>query len=175
MNDNIDGAARDDAWDGNYPGLDFDEQELRTAMRQTYDDIIDFVRTPEFRQFYDEMMRLRPSDRVEFVGRILFDSAELDRRGISIPEGLQIQLSAFGDRRPTLFAIKKLMPEKYQLVWENMNITINNEFDDNAVSRSIENAWRPPLLVAVQNRAIASGDDLEGISSDQSVRFGMYE
>lgn len=158
----------------NYEGLDFARTELMSVMRETYDEIIAFVTTPEFRRFYEEMMALRSTQRPEFIRRVLFQPDELDRRGIKVPAGILIQTSAFGDRRPTLFAVKKMMPEKYQCVWENMNITFNNEYNDEDISRSIENAWRAPLPITLQNYLLAHGLGLESVPAEAGVKIGMY-
>lgn len=161
--------------EANYPGLDFGQVELMRVMREAYDDIIAFVATPAFKAFYEEMMSLDPKRRPEFLSRTLFQPDEMRRRGIVVPEGILIQTSAFGDRRPTLFAVKKMMPAKYQLVWENMNLTFNNEFKDEDVSRSDENAWRPPLPVSLQNELLSRGEDLESVPVEGGIKFGIYE
>ena len=160
--------------DANYDGLNFGRKELMRVMRETYDDIIAFVSTPSFAAFYVEMMSLDPKLRPEFIRRVLFQPDEMRQRGIVIPEGVLIQTSAFGDRRPTLFAVKKMMPEKYQVVWENMNMTFNNEYNDDDVSRSDEDAWRPPLPVALQNALLAHGADLESVPTEFGIKFGIY-
>jgi hypothetical protein len=160
--------------DANYEDLDFGRKELMRVMRDTYDDIIAFVTTPGFRKFYEELMSMHPTQRPAFVRRVLFQPDEMLRWDIIVPDGILIQTSAFGDRRPTLFAVKKMMPEKYQLVWENMNLTFNNEFRDEDISRSLENAWRPPLPVALQNHLLARGEDLESVPIEYGIKFGMY-
>ena len=93
-----------------YEGLDFGRVELMGVMRETYDDIISFVTIPSFKAFYEEMMDMEPERRPAFISRVLFRPEELRRRGIVVPDGILIQTSAFGDRRPTLFAVKKMMP-----------------------------------------------------------------
>jgi hypothetical protein len=157
-----------------YHGLDFGRDELTAVMRKTYDEIIDFVATPTFKAFHKELMSLLPKDRPAFVTRVLFEPHELDKRGIVVPEGILIQTSAFGDRRPTLFAVKKLLPNKYHGVWENLNLTFDNEFKDEEVSRAPQKAWRPPLPVALQNALIANGADLESVPSERGVNFGPF-
>lgn len=158
----------------NYDDLDFNQVELMCAMREAYDDIIAFVTTSSFVAFYEEMMSLDQTERPGLISRVLFQPDELRRRGILVPDGILIQTSAFGDRRPTLFAVKKMMPEKYSMVWENMNLTFNNEFNDSEVSKSIENAWRPPLPVALQNQLLADGKELESVPVDAGVKIGIY-
>ncbi|HJP60218.1 MAG TPA: hypothetical protein VJ865_09465 [Gemmatimonadaceae bacterium] len=158
-----------------YEGLDFGPVELRLAMREAYDAIIAFVATPSFRAFHEEMMGLAPAERPGFISSTLFDPAERMRRGIDLPEGILIQTSAFGDRRPTLFAVKKMMPVKYAVAWENMNLTFNNEFMDEDVSRSDENAWRPPLPVKLQNELLARGENLESVPTGLGIKFGIYD
>ncbi len=164
-----------DSDEANYEGLDFGPEELMRVMRETYDDITAFVTTPGFKAFYEEMMSLHATRRPEFIRQVLFQPEEMCRRGIVVPEGVLIQTSAFGDRRPTLFAVKKMMPAKYQSAWENMNLTFNNEFKDDDVSRSDEDAWRPPLPVALQNYLLARGEDLESVPVESGIKIGIYD
>jgi hypothetical protein len=158
----------------NYPGLDFGRDELTAVMRKTYDELIDFVTTPAFKSFHKELMSLLPKDRPAFAADVLFDAEEREKRGIVVPEGILIQTSAFGDRRPTLFAVKKLLPLKYHRVWENLNLTFDNEYDNKKVSRAPEKAWRPPLPVALQNALIAADADLEAVPVEGGVNFGVF-
>ncbi|MGW1642663.1 hypothetical protein [Streptomyces lavendulae] len=135
-------------------------------MRRTYDELIDFVVTPEFQAVHRELMELPENERPEFVQRVLLDPDELRIRGVIVPSGILVQMSAFGDRRPTLFAVKKFLPEKYHRAWENVNFTFNNSYDESAIRRDAENAWRAPLPVALQNELIAQKVDLEAVPSE---------
>lgn len=157
-----------------YKGLNFGRDELHAIMRKTYDELINFVTTPVFKVFHKELMSLLPRDRPAFVAKVLFDPDERVKRGMVIPDGILIEASAFGDRRPTLFAVKKLLPLKYQSVWENLNLTFDNEYKNQKVSRAPEKAWRPPLPVALQNALIAADADLESVPAERGVSFGMY-
>src|SRR5436190_20293634 len=103
-----------------YPGLNFDREELSAVMRSTYDEIIDFITTPAFRAVYDELCGLPETERIGFVNHVVLQPEELAKRGVNVPEGILIQASAFGDRRPTLFAVKKFLPPKYHGAWENV-------------------------------------------------------
>ena len=113
----------------NYHALDFDREELSLAMRKAYDDIIEFITTPEFQAIHRELMSLQIKYRPAYVAKIILDRDELLARGLVVPEGILIQASAFGDRRPTLFAVKKFLPKKFHKAWENVNWTFSNEFD----------------------------------------------
>jgi hypothetical protein len=146
-----------------YQGLDFDREELSAAMRKNYDRIIAFVTTPEFKDLHRELRGMPPAERPAFVERVLLEPAELVKRGISVPEDVLIQTSAFGDRRPTLFAVKIFLPSKFHRAWENTNLTFDNEFVDEQVSRDPEMAWRRPLPVALQSSLIARGADLDSV------------
>jgi hypothetical protein len=157
-----------------YKGLDFDQNELTAVMREAYGEIIGFLMTDSFRTVHRELMSLPPNLRPAFVTRVLLDPDELARRGVVVPEGILIQTSAFGDRRPTLFAVKKFLPEKYHGAWENVNWTFNNEYDDEEVSRSQEDAWRPPLPVALQNELMARGADLEAVPVEFGINYGIF-
>jgi hypothetical protein len=154
-----------------YPGLDFSREELSAAMREAYDDLIDFVTSPAFKATCLELMSSPRQQRPAFVAKVILLPEELAKRGVHIPDGILIQTSAFGDRRPTLFVVKKFLPPKFHRVWENVNITFDNEFADDEVSRDPRACWRPPLPVAVQNAALAAGIDLESLPSEYGFNF----
>lgn len=147
--------------DPQYAGLGYDQAELADAMRAGYDDLIDFVSTPAFKAMMQDFSKLAPSARVVFVQDVLLSESELAKRGIEVPAGVLIQRSAFGDRRPTLFCVKTFLPEKFQNVWQNVNITFDNEFADSMISREADIAWRPPLPVALQAELMATGARLD--------------
>ncbi|MGW4928712.1 hypothetical protein ACWEOH_06110 [Agromyces sp. NPDC004153] len=148
----------------NYDGLEFDRTELRSVMRSTYDELIDFVTTREFRTVVQEMYSLNATERPAFVLNILLDPKELAARGIHPPNGVLIQRSAFGDRRPTLFVVKKYLPDKYKsTVWQNVNITFDSEYPTEGISRDAKTAWRAPLNPAVQAAAMKDGVPLEKV------------
>lgn len=146
-----------------YDSLSYSQEELAHAMRVAYDALIDFVTTPEFREIMKELGDRHAQERPSFVMSVLLDKAELARRGVFPPDDILIQRSAFGDRRPTLFCVKKLLPDQYSDVWQNVNFTFDNCFADQSVSRAPEFAWRQPLPVSLQAEIMAKGGDLEQI------------
>jgi hypothetical protein len=158
----------------NYAGLGFSQAELVHVMRSYYDDLIDVVAQDSFQRFYYEMMALSRVERPNFVATELFDPRGRERRGIHVPDDVLLQTSAFGDRRPTLFAIKKMLPEKFAVAWENVNLTFDNEYEDSTVPRDTEGAWRAPLPVALQNSMLSRGEDLQSLPTSAGVRFGIY-
>ena len=131
-----------------------DYERLYAECRSAYDEIINFISSPPFRAVYDELMALPEAERPTFVAQVLLNDEELLRRGVTRPANLLIQRSAFGDRRPTLFCVKKWLPSDLRMYWENVNITFDNEYNDNAIARD-ETAWRPPLPVALQHEYLA--------------------
>jgi hypothetical protein len=146
-----------------YQHLRYGQQELAHVMRKTYDDLIAFVTTREFKSIMDELSEVGSQERPAFVLSVLLDKEELSRRGVHVPEGILIQRSAFGDRRPTLFCVKKYLPKEYSDVWQNVNLTFDERFSDDSVSRAPEIAWRPPLPVHFQAQAMANGESLENV------------
>lgn len=150
-----------------YDGLDFSPEELQRAMEENYDDLCKFMVAPEFQAVHNELMSLPTEERPRFVVDVLLDSEELARRGVNVPPGILIQTSAFGDRRPTLFVLKKFLPEKFHAAWENVNWTFNNEFEDEDVPYDTESSWRRPLRVDVQNALLAGGEDLQAVPDDK--------
>lgn len=152
-----------------YSELDFDQRELANAMSQAYEELIGFVSTPAFKTLYVQLMDLPSCERPEFVASVLLCPEELKKRAVQVPEGILIQTSAFGDRRPTLFAVKKFLPEKYHGVWENVNLTFDNQYKDGDISRDPDSCWRRPLPVALQNAMLASNVDLETAPNEFGV------
>lgn len=150
----------------NYDHLAYSRAELTDAMREGYAILIDFVMTPDFQSVLDEMRGLPPVQRPGFVVDVLLDADALAERGVVVPDGIMIQRSAFGDRRPTLFAVKRWLPERFKDVWENVNLTFDNEYPDEAVSREAEVAWRAPLPIGFQAQKMADGAPLETVAPD---------
>ena len=144
-----------------YSHLAYSQSDLQQVMREHYAKIIDFVTSPSFKALMLEMSAMSHTERPGFVAVVLLDDAELARRGVVVPEGILIQRSAFGDRRPTLFAVKHFLPEGFNDVWQNVNITFDNEYLDEAVPRSRDVCWRPPLEPAHQALAMAQNMPLE--------------
>jgi len=153
----------------NYEGLEFDKDELSTAMRLYYNDIVEFITQPPFQALFSEMMAIPAKDRPQYVHDIWLNPAALAAQGLHVPDGILIQTSAFGDRRPTLFVVKKYLPEKYHCAWENVNWTFNNDFAENDVPNDPESSWRLPLSVSVQNALIANECDLQAVPADLSA------
>lgn len=152
-----------------YPGLDFDRDELSCAMREGYDDLIEFITRPAFKTIYAELMALPVKDRPAFVSSVILNSGELAARGITVPDGILIQASAFGDRRPTLFAVKKFLPKKFHKAWENVNWTFSNDFNLEDIRKDAANSWRPPLPVSLQNALMSSERDLESVPVEAGI------
>ena len=140
-----------------------DRERLYAAMRSSYDQLIDFVTSPAFKRLHGELMSLPPKERPAFVREVLLKDDELRKRGVERPPDLLIQRSAFGDRRPTLFCVKKWLPRDLHMFWENVNITFDNDYDDEAIPRDAT-AWRAPLPVAIQD-ALLSGQLSESDAS----------
>jgi hypothetical protein len=116
-----------------YSQLGFSREELAAAMRQVWDELIEFVATPGFRTVHSELMSLPRAERPGFVARVLLRPQELAARGVEVPAGILIQTSAFGDRRPTLFVVKKFLPSRFHGAWESVNITFDNEYADDQI------------------------------------------
>jgi hypothetical protein len=153
-------------------GPDITAADIYRSMRQAYDELIDFVTTKEFENIVDELYALPPTNRPQFVNDVILNETELKKRGIVPPAGILLQRSSFGDRRPTLFVVKKYIPELHQTHWQNVNITFDNPFDEADVPRD-ERAWRPPLPFEVQQALVAAGADADtsSISEEGHSRY----
>jgi len=145
----------------NYEGLSYGPDELAAIMRRTYDELIGVATSPEFLSIMEEIDGVPATDRPQFVASELLDEDARLRRGLVLPAGVLLQRSAFGDRRPTLFCLKKFLPDEYRQAWENVNLTFDNKFDDASVPRTPEVSWRWPLPVDQQAELMAAGVDLQ--------------
>ena len=152
-----------------YAHLQYSQAELQAVMRVHYDKLIDFVTSEPFKDLMLEMSELSHLERPQFVHDVLLDKEELKRRGVTVPDGILIQRSAFGDRRPTLFAVKHFLPEKYTNVWQNVNITFDNFYLDGEIARDRGSCWRAPLSPDVQAQAMADDLALEQVGARRAV------
>jgi hypothetical protein len=100
-------------------------QEIATTIRLAVADIAQFVRTESFMDLLDELYACANEAQPRFVHDVLLDSDQLLSRGISVPEGLMIQRSAFADGRPTLFCVTKIVPLAYP--WHKVTITFDSQ------------------------------------------------
>lgn len=158
-----------------YPSLDFDRDELSRAMREAYDELIEFITRPAFKAIHSELMALATKERPGYVSAVLLNPEELAARGLDVPEGILIQASAFGDRRPTLFAVKKFLPEKFHKAWENVNWTFGNDFNIDDIRKDSANSWRPPLPVSLQNSLMSADKDLESVPVESGLNHDFFE
>ncbi len=154
-----------------YDRLGFTPNEIHAAARRTYDELIDFVTTPAFRAVAEELESLPEADRPDCVWNVFMDEVELTRRGVEVPNGVLVQRSTFGDRRPTLFCVKKYLPERFHAVIQNVNITFDNPHREHIPDD--EKAWREPLPVEIQALAIGAEEKLQSIS--ESVGVSMVD
>jgi hypothetical protein len=168
-------VIQEPAMDENYPGLNFGPTQLAAAMRVVYDELIAFSATPSFRSLHAELMSQPKPDRMAFVLQVMLSDEERRKRGVETPDGILFQTSAFGDRRPTLYVIKKFLPAHFHATWENVNITFDNPFDDSEVSRDPAMAWRPPLPVALQSAALACDIPLDTLPNQYGVGSAACE
>src|ERR1700722_2327432 len=142
---------------------EFATDELRHAMREGYAAIISFVTSEPFKNLCYEFGGLTDLERDAYVRNVILDRDELLKRGVAVPEGILLQRSSFGDRRPTLFCVKKYLPKRFHGAWENVNLTFDAQYPDDAVSRDAEVSWRKPVRPDIQSLLLAAGLPLECI------------
>jgi hypothetical protein len=130
--------------------------QMRDAMRRGYADLIAFAQTEGFQRLVMELFARPHYERPSFVKAVVLNPSELAKRDISVPEGILIQRSSFGDRRPTLFCIKKFLPKHLQIPWQNVNLTVDDIYDDDAVPRD-RRAWRSALHFDMQAEMMGAG------------------
>lgn len=113
-----------------YPKVEEDSQlppltreAVQKEAREGLEEIRDFITTDEFVSLLGELYDLPPEDRDNYVRTVLLDADELRKRGIRTPDGIKIQRSQFGDHRPTIFCVTKLMSDGVRKV----TYTFDNE------------------------------------------------
>lgn len=155
------------------PTADFSRAEIRAAMRECYDVLIAFVTSVQFQSVLSELDELDSLQKGRFIYRVLLNPTELGKYGVEVPDGVLIQRSAFGDRRPTLFCVKKYLPKKFHSAWENVNITFDALHDDMSVMRDAELCWRNPIRPDVQSALLSAGLRLEEIPESLIVKGSL--
>lgn len=101
--------------------------EIGLIVQEALEDVISFVQTEEFQGVLQELHETPTTEKPKFVVDILLSDKELEKRGISVPEGLLIQRSTFADNRPTLFCVSKKLP--HGCLWEKVTVTFDNPPD----------------------------------------------
>lgn len=124
----------------NFPSPD----ELFVVMKDVQRDLRDFVLTDAFQEVLRDLYEQDPAARPAFVRDVLLHEDRLRARGVVVPAGMQILRSSFGDRRPTLFCVKKPLPERFHVYWGNCNITFDNAIEPGDVPTDSA-SWRHPL------------------------------
>jgi hypothetical protein len=98
-------------------------EAVQHEARAGLEAIRDFITSNEFIRVLGELYEHAPEDRDAFVRTVLLDPEALQRRGITVPEGIKVQRSQFGDHRPTIFCVTKLMSDGVRKV----TYTFDNE------------------------------------------------
>ena len=98
---------------------------VRDTMHIGFEQLIEYVMTPQFQAALADMIALPEEERPAFVLDTFLDSGERARRGIEPPPSMRIQRSTFRDGRPTLFCICILMPLAYP--WRKLTVTFDND------------------------------------------------
>ncbi|MFC4031849.1 hypothetical protein ACFO3J_10195 [Streptomyces polygonati] len=98
--------------------------ELSRWMSEGLRAIGEYAATEPFQRMYREMSAMSMEDKAHFVRTVLLNPEELDRRGLTPPEGIRIQRSEFGDQRPTVFCVSQALPEG--ALWKRITITYDH-------------------------------------------------
>ncbi|MFK3671438.1 hypothetical protein ACI2IX_14825 [Leifsonia aquatica] len=91
-------------------------EAVQHEAREGLEQIRDFITTDSFISVLGELYDLAPENRDGFVREVLLDDEQLTIRGIVPPEGIKIQRSQFGDHRPTIFCVTKLLSDDVRKV-----------------------------------------------------------
>lgn len=86
-------------------------EAIKDEVRRGLEEIRDYITTDPFVRMLEELYALQPSDRDAFVRTQLLDAAHLRERDITPPADIKVQRSQFGDDRPTIFCVTKLMSD----------------------------------------------------------------
>ncbi len=100
-------------------------EAVRVEAREGLEKIRDFVTTDAFIRLLGELYDRDQEDRDAFVRQVLLDGDQLHKRGITVPEDIKIQRSQFGDQRPTIFCVTKLMSDGIRKVTYTFDNNLN--------------------------------------------------
>jgi hypothetical protein len=90
----------------------FDADSMRADVKRGLEDIREFVSTDEVLNLLDHVYGLPMDDRDEFVRTVVLDEAVLaEKWGIVPPPGIKLQRSQFGDGRPTIFCVVRVLAD----------------------------------------------------------------
>lgn len=98
-------------------------EAVREEARAGLEAIRDFITRDEFIRVLGELYDTEPTERDTFVRTVLLNPSALQARGVIVPDGIRIQRSQFGDDRPTIFCVTKLMSDGVRKV----TYTFDNE------------------------------------------------
>ncbi|WP_433890220.1 hypothetical protein [Streptomyces sp. CA-111067] len=98
--------------------------ELARWMSDGLRAIGQYTAAEPFQQMYRAMASMTWDEKATFVRTVLLDPEELERRGLTPPDGIRIQRSEFGDRRPTVFCVSRALPEG--ALWKRVTITFDH-------------------------------------------------
>lgn len=129
---------------------------LYGVMRSAYDELIDFIIDTTFKDVIEDMYKRPESERPGYVTDKIMNPEYLRSRGIKVPKDILIQRSSFGDGRPTLFVVKKYLEENDRDIWENVNITFDQE-SDSGEDKPPDISWQKPLPPCVVSATQALG------------------
>ena len=150
-----------------FDDLPFTLFELQKSMSETYDELLDLFFSENFQNVWEHMKKQNGIARFNFISQTILDREVLKRDwSVIVPDQILIERSSFGDRRPTLFCLKKYLPEKFHQVWENVNLTFDEEYEMHSIPTTSDVAWREPLIPGVQSLLLAAGLPLEEIPDD---------
>jgi hypothetical protein len=97
------------------PAVSIDDVDLETRRAWMLDALMavyDYARNPGFQAVLAELNELPTlAEKDLFVRKVLLSPDELERRGITPPDGVVVQRSRFADGRPTVFCIVKHLPD----------------------------------------------------------------
>jgi hypothetical protein len=129
-------------------------QKIKLEMFAGYKRLFEVTESTPFRHLVAELYDKPLAERPEFVSSIILDELERQKRAVFIPDDILVLRSAFGDRRPTLFCLKKYLPVELHRYWQNVNVTFDNPSQEEVSERL---AWRKPLNAGVQAAVIMQG------------------
>jgi len=97
---------------------------IETEIKHGIEAIGKFVTSAAFQKILADLGGLTEGARPRFIADELLDPVGRAERGLSVPDGMCIQRSAFADGRPTLFCVSKTLPLAYP--WHKVTITFDN-------------------------------------------------
>lgn len=93
-----------------------DQNSLRSALTNAYEDLRIFFNSLKFQELLSELNNLPEDLKTSFVKDVILNSTERKKRGLVVPDDILIEISTFRNGRKSYFCIRKRVFDRFNAV-----------------------------------------------------------